>query len=80
MTGVISTEEKFKKERTRMAKHVWDEYRENNSANCRTCHVFTKEVLAKQKEMAQPMHQAAMAGQGTCIDCHKGIAHKAPDE
>jgi nitrate/TMAO reductase-like tetraheme cytochrome c subunit len=76
--GVISTEEKFNKERSRMAEHVWAEFKETNSANCRTCHVFSKEVLAKQKEMAQPMHQMVLSGQGTCIDCHKGIAHKAP--
>src|SRR4030095_3110032 len=30
--GVISTEEKFKKERTRMAKLVWAEFRETDSA------------------------------------------------
>jgi nitrate/TMAO reductase-like tetraheme cytochrome c subunit len=80
MTGVISTEEKFKKERLRMAKEVWAEFKENGSANCRTCHVFTKETLAKQKEFAQPMHQQVLAGAATCIDCHKGIAHTAPQE
>jgi nitrate/TMAO reductase-like tetraheme cytochrome c subunit len=31
--GTISTEEKFKKERLRMAKMVWAEYKETNSAN-----------------------------------------------
>ena len=79
MRGVISTKEKFEKERSRMAKHVWAEYKENNSANCRTCHAFTKEVIAKQKETAQPMHQTVLAGQATCIDCHKGLAHKSPE-
>jgi len=78
--GVISTEEAFKKERLRMAKLVWAEYKETNSANCRTCHVFTPEVIAKQKSFAQPMHRKVMANEGTCIDCHKGIAHTAPDE
>jgi nitrate/TMAO reductase-like tetraheme cytochrome c subunit len=80
MTGVIGTEDKFKKERSRMAKEVWAEYKESNSANCRTCHTFSPEVIAKQKEMAQPMHQMVLSGQGTCIDCHKGIAHQAPAE
>jgi nitrate/TMAO reductase-like tetraheme cytochrome c subunit len=77
--GVISTEEKFNKERARMANHVWEEYKANNSANCRTCHMFTAEVIAKQKDFVQPMHQQVLAGQGTCIDCHKGVAHKAPE-
>ena len=80
MRGVISTEEKFKKERLRLAKLVWAEYRETDSANCRVCHAFTQEVIAKQKSFAQPMHQQALAKQATCIDCHKGIAHTAPDE
>jgi len=32
-----------------------------------------------QKTVAAKMHdQATKAGQ-TCIDCHKGIAHKLPD-
>ena len=79
MRGVISTEEKFNKERARLANHVWDEYKANNSANCRTCHVFTAEVIAKQKDFVQPMHQQVLAGEGTCIDCHKGVAHKAPE-
>jgi nitrate/TMAO reductase-like tetraheme cytochrome c subunit len=78
--GVISTEEKFKKERTRMAKLVWTEFRETDSANCRTCHAFTPEVLAKQKEFAGQMHAGRKAEKKTCIDCHTGIAHEAPSE
>jgi len=79
MTGIISTEEKFKKERKRMAEHVWDEYKANGSQQCRNCHQFSPEVIAKQKEFVRPMHEQVLAGQATCIDCHKGIAHTAPD-
>jgi len=79
MRGVISTEEKFKKERARMAQHVWDEYKANNSKNCRTCHQFNPEVLKKQKDFVQPMHQQVLEGKATCIDCHKGVAHTAPE-
>ena len=79
MRGVISTEDKFNKERARMANIVWEEFKANDSANCRTCHVFTAEVIAKQKEFAQPMHQQVLAGAATCVDCHKGIAHKTPE-
>jgi nitrate/TMAO reductase-like tetraheme cytochrome c subunit len=78
MRGVISTEEKFNKERAGMAESVWAEYKANNSANCRTCHVFTADVVKKQKDFVQPMHQQVLSGAATCIDCHKGIAHKAP--
>ena len=54
MRGVISTEEKFNKERLRMAKEVWWEYKETNSENCRYCHQFNKEIVAKQKDFVQP--------------------------
>lgn len=79
-SGVISTEEKFKKERLRLAKVVWTEFKETNSGNCRTCHKFTPEVVAKQKPFVQPMHQQFLDGSATCIDCHKGVGHEAPDE
>jgi len=79
MTGIISTEEKFKKERKRMAEHVWEEYKGNKSQACRNCHEFSPEIVAKQKEFVQPMHQQVLQGAATCIDCHKGIAHTAPE-
>jgi nitrate/TMAO reductase-like tetraheme cytochrome c subunit len=78
--GVISTEEKFKKERLRMAKSVWAEYKANNSENCQQCHKFSTEIVAKQKDFVKPMHEQFLAKTATCIDCHKGIAHAAPDE
>ena len=78
--GVISTEEKFKKERLRMAQFVWAEYKANNSENCRNCHKLSAEVVEKQKDFVKPMHAQFLAGAATCIDCHKGIAHTAPDE
>jgi nitrate/TMAO reductase-like tetraheme cytochrome c subunit len=80
MRGVISTQEKFEKERLRMAQHVWAEFKETNAENCRTCHVFTAETLAKQQEMVRPMHQAVIEGAAVCTDCHKGVAHTAPKE
>jgi nitrate/TMAO reductase-like tetraheme cytochrome c subunit len=80
MRGVIDTEDKFKKERLRMAREVWDEYKGNNSRNCRQCHEFAPEMLAKQQEFVRPMHQQVLEGKATCIDCHKGVAHAAPAE
>jgi nitrate/TMAO reductase-like tetraheme cytochrome c subunit len=78
--GVISTEDKFKKERLRLAKSVWAEYKATNSENCRVCHAITADTLSKQKDFVKPMHQQFLAGAATCTDCHKGIAHTAPDE
>jgi nitrate/TMAO reductase-like tetraheme cytochrome c subunit len=80
LRGVISTEEKFKKARLEMAKHVWEEFQGNNSRACRGCHQFSPAVIAKQKEEVRPIHEAVLAGNGTCIDCHKGVAHTAPTE
>lgn len=78
--GIISTEEKFKKERPRMAQLVWDEYKANDSRACRNCHTFSAAIVAKQKEFVRPMHQQVLEGKATCIDCHKGIAHTAPSQ
>ncbi len=78
--GVISTEEKFNKARLHMAQVVWAEYKADNSHNCRSCHQFTPELLAKQKDYARPMHQQVLEGKMTCIDCHKGVGHVAPTE
>jgi cytochrome c-type protein NapC len=78
--GVISTEEKFKKERLRLAKSVWAEYKKNDSENCQHCHKFSVETVAVQKAFVQPMHQQFLSKTATCIDCHKGVAHVAPDE
>jgi nitrate/TMAO reductase-like tetraheme cytochrome c subunit len=79
MRGVIGTEDLFKKERKRMAEEVWADYKGDNSQACRNCHQWNKEILAKQKEFVRPMHQSVLDGQATCIDCHKGIAHTAPE-
>jgi nitrate/TMAO reductase-like tetraheme cytochrome c subunit len=81
-TGVIATQEKYEKERWRMANHVWDEMKANDSANCRSCHSWDAMAIAKQKAMAQKLHDQASksGGKMTCIDCHKGIAHKEPEE
>jgi nitrate/TMAO reductase-like tetraheme cytochrome c subunit len=80
MRGVISTQEKFDKERWRMANHVWDEMRENNSANCRTCHDPAAMDPKKQSEDAVKQHKKFASGKATCIDCHTGVAHKEPEE
>jgi len=80
MRGVISTEEKFKQERLRLAKAAWADFKEWNASTCRGCHAFSNDVLAKQKEGAQPMHKMVLDGQAICTDCHKGVAHTAPEE
>jgi cytochrome c-type protein NapC len=80
MRGTISTQEKFDKERWRLANIVWEEMRENNSANCRTCHNPQAWNAEKQSDDAKKQHRKFTAGKATCIDCHTGVAHKEPVE
>jgi nitrate/TMAO reductase-like tetraheme cytochrome c subunit len=80
LRGTIATQEKFEKERWRLANHVWDEMRANNSANCRSCHDPAAWDSKKQSEDAVKMHKKFAAGKATCIDCHTGVAHKEPEE
>jgi trimethylamine-N-oxide reductase (cytochrome c) cytochrome c-type subunit TorY len=58
---------------------VWTEFRATDSANCRTCHAMTPEVLAQQKGAARKAHEGRFASKETCIDCHKGVAHEEPE-
>ena len=80
LRGTISTQEKFDKERWRLANIVWEEMRADNSANCRTCHDPQAMDAKKQSEDAVKQHKKFAAGKATCIDCHTGVAHKEPEE
>ena len=80
LRGTISTQEKFDRERWRLANIVWDEMKENNSANCRTCHDPAAWKTEKQSEDAVKQHKKYTAGKATCIECHTGVAHKEPEE
>jgi len=80
LRGTIATQEKFDRERWRLANIVWEEMRANNSANCRTCHDPAAWDNKKQSEGAVKQHKKFSAGKATCIDCHTGVAHKEPEE
>jgi cytochrome c-type protein NapC len=80
LRGTIATQEKFDKERWRLANHVWEEMRADNSANCRSCHDDKAMDSAKQSEIAVKQHKKFTDGKATCIDCHTGVAHKEPEE
>jgi trimethylamine-N-oxide reductase cytochrome c-type subunit TorC len=79
ITGTIDTREKFESARLRMATTVWDTMKANDSAQCRSCHSFEAMDFDHQKPKASKMMQKASLEGGTCIDCHKGIAHQLPD-
>lgn len=80
MRGTIATQEKFERERWRLANIVWDEMKEDNSAHCRSCHDPAAWSATKQSEDAQKAHKKFVSGKATCIECHTGVAHKEPEE
>jgi len=80
LIGTIDTREKFDANRMEMAKREWARMKESDSIGCRNCHSFESMDIEAQAKGARNQHtQAAMKESGkTCIDCHKGIAHKLP--
>lgn len=74
--GTIDTPEKFDLKRLSLAKNVWKTMKETNSRECRNCHDFKTMNPETQKGRARKQHINAMQAGNTCIDCHKGIAHK----
>jgi cytochrome c-type protein NapC len=78
--GTINTREKFLDKRRELAEHEWARLKANDSLECRNCHDFGYMDFTRQGKRASDFHSTALAnGEATCIDCHKGIAHKLPD-
>lgn len=78
--GTIDTPEKYEAKRHELAQHIWQGMKQTNSRECRNCHDFSQMNAASQKEAAAKQHALAQQQDKTCIDCHKGIAHKLSDE
>ncbi len=77
LIGSIDTSEKFEAKRLVLAERVWRTMKETDSRECRSCHNKKAMDLSLQKRRAQVQHREAELNNETCIDCHKGIAHKA---
>lgn len=77
ITGVVDTPEKFEAHRLTMAKRVWEKMKESDSRECRNCHNFQTMDTTKQKDRSVVKHEGGIEDGKTCIDCHKGIAHKS---
>jgi cytochrome c-type protein NapC len=78
--GTIDTREKFVAYRRTLAEHEWSRLKANNSLECRNCHNFVSMDFTRQSQRAAQAHSTQLAtGARTCIDCHKGIAHRLPD-
>jgi cytochrome c-type protein NapC len=76
ITGIVDTPEKFEAHRLTMAKRVWARMEERDSKECRNCHDFKYMDPEKQKDRSVVKHEGAVEDGKTCIECHKGIAHK----
>lgn len=78
--GFYPTLEEFDAARPELAKHVWATMKATDSRECRNCHHMNSMDLERQKPRARGQHEDARTSGETCIDCHKGIAHKHFDE
>ncbi len=79
LVGTISTPEKFEAHRAEMAQRVWDTMKANDSLECRNCHRENRFDYTLMEPKDAEIMQAGLEAGDTCIDCHKGIAHKMPD-
>jgi cytochrome c-type protein NapC len=76
--GTIDTREKFEAKRLTLAINEWTRMKETDSRECRNCHAFSSFDLTRQQKRAQIRHTEAIDEGKTCIDCHKGVAHRLP--
>jgi cytochrome c-type protein NapC len=77
--GSIDTPEKFNAKRLELAKHEWARMKKTDSRECRNCHNFEYFDYGVQGRRSANMHQTGLNEGKTCIDCHKGIAHRLPE-
>ena len=78
--GTINTREKFLDKRLELALHEWARFKANDSLECRNCHDFKFMDFTEQSTRAAKFHERFLTSkEKTCIDCHKGIAHKLPN-
>lgn len=80
LTGIIDTQEKFEARRMTMATREWARMKASDSRECRNCHSFDAMSEELQRKTPFKKHMSAKAEGKTCIDCHKGIAHRLPKE
>jgi cytochrome c-type protein NapC len=72
----VDTLEKFEAKRLELAQHEWTRLKKNDSLECRNCHSYAGMKTDVQKDRARKLHELGQKKGETCIDCHKGIAHK----
>ncbi|KPK11522.1 MAG: hypothetical protein AMJ68_05605 [Acidithiobacillales bacterium SG8_45] len=76
--GTIDTREKYEAKRLKLARNVWHAMKDTDSRECRNCHDFKSMDYSAQGRRAVRRHTVGFDEGATCIDCHKGIAHRLP--
>jgi len=79
LIGTIDTPEKFEAKRLELARNEWKRMKGSDSRECRNCHSLDSMNADAQKQRARKQHEMAREEKMTCIDCHKGIAHRKPE-
>ncbi len=77
--GSIDNRDKFIAKRYTLARHVWKTMEETDSRECRNCHSESAMDANGQNDIAARQHALATSQNKTCINCHKGIAHRLPE-
>jgi nitrate/TMAO reductase-like tetraheme cytochrome c subunit len=78
LLGTINTPEKYEAKRLELAEHVWSSMKATDSRECRNCHTYEAMDFHKQSRRGAKKMQEGLEEGKTCIDCHKGLAHKLP--
>lgn len=76
--GSVNTPEKFDAKRLTLAGNVWRQMKSTDSRECRNCHGDDFMDFTRQQSRASKRHEEGFDSKQTCIDCHRGIAHKLP--
>ncbi|PKG58544.1 pentaheme c-type cytochrome TorC [Shewanella sp. Choline-02u-19] len=75
----VNTPEKFEDKRLEMASREWKRFDRDNSLACKNCHNYDSMKWDSMSKLAQKQMKRAAKLDQSCVDCHKGIAHKLPD-
>jgi cytochrome c-type protein NapC len=78
--GTIDTRDEFLDKRLELAQREWSRLKANDSLECRNCHLYDSMDFTRQSRRGAQAHATALdTTTRTCIDCHKGIAHRLPN-
>lgn len=75
----VNTDEKFEAKRLEMASREWKRFDRDDSLACKNCHDYASMKWESMSKLAQKQMKRAAEMDQSCVDCHKGIAHKLPD-